>query len=73
MRVAVVAGPDPGHALPALALCLKFAAAGDDPILLTGRSWLDTAREAGITATELLGLDVTDEDDDSDQGEKIHR
>ena len=73
IRVAVVAGPDPGHALPALALCLKFAAAGDDPILLTGRSWLDTAREAGITATELLGLDVTDEDDDSDQGEKIHR
>ena len=32
-----------------------------------------TRPEAGITATELLGLDVTDEDDDSDQGEKIHR
>ena len=30
MRVAVVAGPDPGHAFPAIALCLKFLAAGDD-------------------------------------------
>jgi diguanylate cyclase (GGDEF)-like protein len=36
MRVAVVAGPEAGHAFPAIALCLKLAAAGDEPVLLTG-------------------------------------
>ena len=55
MRVAVVAGPDPGHAFPAIALCLRFLAAGDLPVLLTGRQWLDTARDAGVDARELLG------------------
>jgi len=65
MRVSVVAGPDPGHAFPALALCLRFAAAGDDPVLLTGTEWLDTARAVGIEAVELVGLDPTDEDDDT--------
>ena len=73
MRVSVVAGPDPGHAFPALALCLRFAAAGDDPVLLTGTEWLDTARAAGIEAVGLVGLDPTDEDDDTDAGAKIHR
>ena len=73
MRVAVVAGPDPGHAFPALALCLRFAAAGDDPVLLTGTEWLDTARAAGIEAVGLVGLDPTDEDDDTDAGAKIHQ
>ena len=73
MRVAVVAGPDPGHAFPALALCLRFAAAGDDPVLLTGTEWLDTARAAGIEAVELVGLDPTDGDDDTDAGAKIHQ
>jgi UDP:flavonoid glycosyltransferase YjiC (YdhE family) len=73
MRVAVVAGPDPGHAFPALALCLQFLAAGDAPILLTGTGWLDTARAAGVDADELLGLDATDSDDDADAGEKLHR
>lgn len=73
MRVAVVAGPDPGHAFPALALCLKFLAAGDVPTLLTGVEWLDTARAAGVEAAELVGLDVTDADDDADAGAKIHQ
>ena len=73
MRVAVVAGPDPGHAFPAIALCLRLAAAGDDPVLLTGTEWLDTARSAGIEAVELAGLDLEDGDDDTDAGEKIHR
>jgi len=72
MRVAVVAGPDPGHAFPAIALCLRFQAAGDQPVLLTGRQWLDTARDAGIDARELLGLDPEDGDDDADSGAKIH-
>ncbi|KDE97874.1 glycosyl transferase [Mycolicibacterium aromaticivorans JS19b1 = JCM 16368] len=73
MRVAVVAGPDPGHAFPAIALCLRLAAAGDHPTLLTGTEWLDTARATGIEAVELLGLDVTDDDDDTDAGAKIHQ
>ena len=55
MRVAVVAGPDPGHAFPAIALCLKLLAAGDTPTLLTGTEWLDTARAVGIDAVELVG------------------
>ncbi len=73
MRVAVVAGPDPGHAFPALALCLKFLAAGDTPTLLTGVEWLDTARAAGVDAVELAGLDPTEGDNDADAGAKIHQ
>jgi UDP:flavonoid glycosyltransferase YjiC (YdhE family) len=73
MRVVVVAGPDPGHAFPAIALCLRFSAAGDEPVLLTGRQWLDTARAAGVQARELLGLDPEEGDDDSDEGAKIHQ
>ena len=73
MRVAVVAGPDPGHIFPALALCLRFSAAGDTPTLLTGVEWLDTVRGAGIDARELAGLDPADGDDDADAGAKIHQ
>ncbi|MCI4676310.1 glycosyltransferase [Candidatus Mycolicibacterium alkanivorans] len=73
MRVGVVAGPDPGHAFPAIALCLKFAVAGDDPVLLTGAEWLDTARAVGLDAVELAGLDPTEAGDDSDAGAKIHQ
>ncbi|MGE2836682.1 glycosyltransferase [Mycobacterium sp. SMC-4] len=73
MRVAVVAGPDPGHAFPAIALCLRFAAAGDTPTLLTGTRWLEPARAHGVDAVELAGLDPTAVDDDADAGAKIHR
>lgn len=73
MRIVVVAGPDPGHAFPALELCRRFATAGDTPTLLTGVQWLDTARAAGIDAAELIGLDPTAADDDGDAGAKIHQ
>jgi UDP:flavonoid glycosyltransferase YjiC (YdhE family) len=73
MRVAVVAGPDPGHAFPALALCRRFLAAGDSPTLLTGTEWLVTARSVGVDAVELIGLDPTELDDDTDAGAKIHQ
>lgn len=73
MRVAVVAGPDPGHVFPAVALCLRFLAAGDAPTLLTGRKWLDLARGQGVGAIELDGLDPTAADDDDDAGAKIHQ
>jgi len=72
MRVVVVAGPDPGHAFPAIALCRRFVAAGDTPTLLTGVQWLATARAAGFDAAELLGLDPSPDDDDGDDGAKIH-
>ena len=72
MRVALVAGPEPGHVFPAIALCLHLAAAGDDPVLLTGTGWLDTARSAGLDAVELLGLDPDESDDDTDAGAKLH-
>ncbi|MGD1237419.1 glycosyltransferase [Mycobacterium seoulense] len=71
MRVAVVAGPDPGHSFPAIALCQRFAAAGDEPTLFTGAEWVDTARAAGIAAAPLDGLAATD--DDVDAGARIHR
>lgn len=71
MRVAVVAGPDPGHSFPAIALCQRFAEAGDEPTLLTGGEWVDAARAAGIAAVELDGLAATD--DDVDAGARIHR
>ncbi|MBS9531980.1 glycosyl transferase [Mycobacterium sp. M1] len=73
MRVVVVAGPDPGHAFPAIALCRRLAAAGDTATLLTGVEWLATAAAAGVDAAELLGLDPEAGDDDFDSGAKIHR
>lgn len=73
MRVAVVAGPEAGHAFPAIALCLRFLAAGDKPVLLTGTQWFDAARAAGIEVMALAGLDPEESDDDSDAGAKIHQ
>lgn len=73
MRVAVVAGPEAGHAFPALALCLRFLAAGDNPVLMTGTQWLHTARAAGVEAVQLAGLEPGESDDDADAGAKIHQ
>jgi UDP:flavonoid glycosyltransferase YjiC (YdhE family) len=67
----VVAGPDPGHAFPAIALCQRFRDAGDEPTLFTGEEWIQAARDAGIQALALDGLTATDEDVDA--GARIHR
>ncbi|MGQ4614867.1 glycosyltransferase [Nocardia sp. R7R-8] len=72
MRVAVVAGPDPGHAFPAIALCSRFLAAGDEPVLFTGPRWLDAALAAGIGVRRLKGLAPRPVDDDADAGQRIH-
>lgn len=72
MRVAVVAGPDPGHAFPAIALCLRFLQAGDDPVLFTSPRWFDAARDAGIAVRRLKGLAPRPQDDDADAGARIH-
>jgi UDP:flavonoid glycosyltransferase YjiC (YdhE family) len=71
VRVAVVAGPDPGHSFPAIALCQRFAAAGDVPTLFTGVEWTQVGREAGVDTVELDGLAALD--DDLDAGARIHR
>ena len=71
MRVAVVAGPDPGHSFPAIALCQRFAEAGDEPTLFTGVEWIQAARDAGVDTVELDGLAALD--DDLDAGARIHR
>ncbi|SOX53223.1 glycosyl transferase, partial [Mycobacterium ahvazicum] len=67
----VVAGPDPGHSFPAIALCQRFRDAGDEPTLFTGEEWLQAARDVGIEALALDGLAATDEDVDA--GARIHR
>ena len=72
MRVAVVAGPDPGHAFPAIALSLALIAAGDEPILFTGSRWVDAARAAGVETEPLKGLAPRPGDDDLDAGARIH-
>jgi UDP:flavonoid glycosyltransferase YjiC (YdhE family) len=71
VRVAVVAGPDPGHSFPAIALCQRFRDAGDEPTLFTGEEWIQAAGDAGIEALALDGLAATDED--LDAGARIHR
>ncbi len=67
----MVAGPDPGHSFPAIALSRRFRDAGDQPTLFTGEEWIQAARGAGIEAVALDGLAATDED--LDAGARIHR
>lgn len=72
MRVAVVAGPEAGHAIPAIALGRRLVAAGDSVVLLSGPRWADAAATEGFEFVELKGLAPRPEDDDSDEGQKLH-
>ncbi|QNG19121.1 glycosyl transferase [Rhodococcus triatomae] len=72
MRVVIVAGPDPGHAIPAIALSLRFLDAGDDPVLFTGGRWLARGTAAGVDTRLLPGLAPRPGDDDLDAGARIH-
>ncbi|WP_149359915.1 glycosyltransferase [Lolliginicoccus suaedae] len=72
MRIAVVAGPDPGHAFPAMALARRVADSGGEAVVFTGTRWLDHARAAGLDARELPGLGRGAEDLDVDAGHRIH-
>lgn len=72
MRIAVVAGPDPGHVFPAMALCRRFQEAGDSATLFTGERWLGHARQRGIAALELPGLALPAGIADNDAGRRIH-
>jgi UDP:flavonoid glycosyltransferase YjiC (YdhE family) len=72
VRVVVVSGGDPGHVVPAIALCLRFAEAGDTPVLLTGDRWVGAARSEGITASRVTGLSLGDLKDEPDLGLALH-
>jgi len=72
VRVAVVSGGDPGHVVPAIALCLRFVEAGDTPILFTGGRWVDAAVSAGITASRVTGLTLRDLRGEADLGQALH-
>lgn len=72
MRVAVVAGPDPGHAFPATALCLRLRDAGDEAVLFTSSRWQSETLAAGLRWEELPGLAPRPTDDDRDQGQRLH-
>lgn len=56
MRVAIVAGPDPARAFPAVALSRGMVANGDQVLLLTGRRWLPRLEQLDVPAEELPGL-----------------
>ncbi|NLV80019.1 MAG: glycosyl transferase [Rhodococcus sp.] len=71
MRVAVVAGPEAGHAFPAIELARRLAAAGHEPVVFTGERWLGVD-VPGVTVAELKGLAPRPGDDDADAGAKIH-
>ncbi|HEX7301280.1 glycosyltransferase [Lentzea sp.] len=72
MRVVVVSGGDPGHVVPAVALCLRFLAAGDTPFLLTGERWVAAAAGEGIAASRVDGLALRDLEDCADLGGALH-
>ncbi|MEU3642359.1 nucleotide disphospho-sugar-binding domain-containing protein [Lentzea sp. NPDC034063] len=72
MRVVVVSGGDPGHVVPAIALCLRFTEAGDTPVLLTGDRWVEPATAEGITASRVAGLSLDDLRDVPDLGRALH-
>jgi UDP:flavonoid glycosyltransferase YjiC (YdhE family) len=72
LRVAVVAGPDPGHAFPAAALALRLAAAGHTARLFTGGRFGAPMRAAGIDPHPLPLLAPQPGDDDGDFGGRVH-
>ncbi len=52
-RVALVAGPDPGHLFPVVAVARSLVDAGDEVVVLTGGERLADVAEAGLKAEEL--------------------
>lgn len=64
MRIAVVAGPDPGHAFPALALSSALSQRGHVVTFVSGGRHRDEARRAGLRFEELPALAPTPGDDD---------
>lgn len=59
LRVALVAGPDAGHAFPIAALALALQRRGHEPLVLTGSQWLPPLTAAGLAAGLLPSLRAT--------------
>ncbi|MDL9947681.1 glycosyltransferase [Gordonia sp. ABSL11-1] len=72
-HVAIVAGPDAGHAFPAFALAGRLAAEGVEAVVFTGSRWTGAASPRGIDVAELPGLAARAADDDEDAGAKLSR
>jgi UDP:flavonoid glycosyltransferase YjiC (YdhE family) len=53
VKIAVVAGPAPGHAFPAAALATALQQRGHDVLVVTGVSWLPALERAGLPAEHL--------------------
>ena len=64
MRVAVVAGPDPGHAFPAVALGLAVRRLGHDVVFVSGTQWAAQAVAAGLDFVEIGPTPARREDAD---------
>ncbi|GAC70835.1 glycosyltransferase [Gordonia soli] len=72
--IAIVAGPDAGHAFPAFALAERVQSAGYRVIVYTGIDHRERAARRSIRVVELPGLAIGVGDDDTDAGAKLsHR
>ncbi len=70
MRVAVVAGPDPGHTFPAAALASALRDRGHPAVLVTGRRWQAACARRGLPFRE-LPLRAADTTTDDDAGHRL--
>ena len=64
MRVAVVAGPDPGHAFPSLALAAALSRRGHDVAMATGEQWRPHIEGEGATWVGIPFNDADPRDED---------
>jgi UDP:flavonoid glycosyltransferase YjiC (YdhE family) len=53
LKIAVVAGPAPGHAFPAASLATALQSRGHEVLVVTGVSWLAALERAGLPAEHL--------------------
>jgi UDP:flavonoid glycosyltransferase YjiC (YdhE family) len=53
MKIAIVAGPAPGHAFPAASLATALQQRGHEVLVVTGVSWLDALARSGLPAEHL--------------------
>ncbi|MCA1713415.1 MAG: glycosyltransferase [Actinobacteria bacterium] len=64
MRIAFVAGPDPGHAFPVIALARALRSRGHEVVVATGARWEDDLAAEGLAFVEIPLLAPTPRDDD---------
>jgi len=64
VRIAVAAGPWPGHAFPAASLALALHRRGHEVMVLTGGGWLPALRRDGLGAEQLPTGPPDPRDDD---------